>query len=173
MHVFSSSLELQKEMSSVLTLLTCHPKSSEICWLSELKKICILTGNDVKEIAIYDPYTDSNLSNPMFGHVLLDGTFAVSDWGRECIFLIGSSGRIVRRKYIFSNTKPGPISSDSNFKLYVCDSHKSVVVIIAQNGETLRSVYTGNIAPYPKSIAIRNEIALIANGKTFVETELK
>lgn len=173
MHVFSSSLELRKTISSVSTLLTCHPKSSEICWLSGLKKICILTGNDVKEIAIYDPYTDSNLSNPMFGHVLLDGTFAVSDWDKECIFLIGSSGRIARRKYIYPNTKPGPIFSDSNFKLYVCDSHKSVIVIIAQNGETLRSVYTGNTAPYPKSIAIRNEIALIANGLTFVETELK
>lgn len=173
LHVFNKSLELQKTISSVSTLLTCHPESSEICWLSGLNKICILRGNEVKEIAIYDPNTDSNLSDPMFGHVLLDGTFAVSDWDKECIFLIGSSGRIARRKYIDSNTKPGSISSDSNFNLYVCDFHKSVVVIIAQSGETLRSVYIGNIAPYPKSFAIRNETALIANGIAFVEIELK
>lgn len=171
MQVFNSSLELRKTISSVSTLMTCHPKSPEICWLSGLKKICILRGNDVKEIAIYDPNTDSNLSDPMFGHVLLDGMFAVSDWDKECVFLIGKSGQIYRRKYI--DSRPGSISSDSKCNLYVCAFLKSVVVIFAQSGETLRSVQLGKIAPNPKSIAIRNEKALIANGKSIVEIELK
>lgn len=173
MQVFNSSLELRKTISSVSTLMTCHPKSPEICWLSGLKKICILRGNNVKDIAIYDPNTNSNLSDPMFGHVLLDGMYAVSDWDKECVFLIGKSGQIFRRKYIDSNLRPVSISSDSKCNIYVCDFQTSVVVIFAQSGETLRSVQLGKIAPNPKSIAIRNEKALIANGKTFVEFELK
>lgn len=173
MQVFNSSLELRKTISSVSTLMTCHPKSPEICWLSGLKKICILRGNDIKEITIYDPNTDSNLSDPKFGHMLINGMFAVSDWDKECVFLIGNSGRISRRKYIDSNPKPGSISSDSNCNIYVCDFQRNILIIFSQSGGTLRSVRLEAIAPNPRSIAVRNGKALIANGKSIVEVELK
>lgn len=173
LHVFNRSLELQKTFTSVSTLFTCHPKSFDICWMSNSKTVAVLRNNDVKEITIYDPNTDSNLSEPKFGHVLLNGTFAVSDWGKECIFLIMRTGCVVRRKYIDSCSKPGSISSDSNYNIYVCDFQRSVVVIFAQRGETLRSVQLEAIAPNPKSIAIEYETALIANSKSIVEVKLK
>eukprot|EP00105_Crassostrea_gigas_P018509 XP_011436656.1 PREDICTED: E3 ubiquitin-protein ligase TRIM56-like [Crassostrea gigas] len=172
-NVYNSSLELQKFISSVSTLLTCHPNSHEICWLSGLKKICILRSNDIKEITIYDPNTDSNLSDPKFGHVLINGMFAVSDWDKECVFLIANSGRISRRKYIDANPKPGSISSDSNCNLYVCDFQRNILIIFTQSGETLRSVQLGATAPNPRSIAVRNKKALIANGNSIVEVELR
>lgn len=153
--------------------MTCHPNSHEICWLSGLKKICILRGNDIREITIYDPNTDSNLSDPKFGHVLINGMFAVSDWDKECVFLIAKSGRVSRRKYIDANPKPGSISSDSNCNVYVCDFQRNSLIIFTQSGETLRSVQLGAIAPNPKSIAVRNRKALIANGNSIVEVELK
>lgn len=71
LHIFNTSLELQKTFTSVSTLFTCHPKSLDICWMSYSKTIAVLRNNDVKEITIYDPNTDSNLSEPKFGHVLL------------------------------------------------------------------------------------------------------
>ncbi|XP_065923467.1 E3 ubiquitin-protein ligase TRIM56-like isoform X2 [Magallana gigas] len=173
MQVFNRSLELRESFSSVLTLMTCHPQTLDVCWVSGLKKICTLRSNDVKEIAIYDPNTDSNLHNPMFGHMLLDGMFAVSDWDVGCVFLIRKTGCVLRRKYFDSNSNPGSISSDSKCNLYVCDFQKSVVVIFAQSGETLHSVQLGAIAPNPRSIALRNQKALITNGKSIVEIELK
>lgn len=171
--VFNTSLELQKTFTSVSTLFTCHPKSLDICWMSNSKTIAVLRNNDVKEITIYYPNTDSNLSEPRFGHVLLNGTFAVSDWGTGCVFLIMRTGCVVRGKYIDSCSKPGYISSDSNYNIYVCDFPRSVVVIFAQHGETLRSVQLEEIAPNPKSIAIEYETALIANSKSVVEVKLK
>lgn len=130
MYVFSSLLELWKIIFLVLILLICYFKFFEICWFFGLKKICILIGNDVKEIVIYDLYIDFNLSNFMFGYVFFDGMFVVLDWDKECIFFIGSLGCIVRRKYIYFNIKFGLIFLDLNFKFYVCDFYKSVIVII-------------------------------------------
>lgn len=172
-HIFNSSLELQKSFSAVTTLLTCHPQSTEVCWMSGLNKICILRNNDVKEIAIYEPNRQSHFRNPRYGHVLINSTFAVSDWDEKCVFLIGKSGCIARRKYIDSNPRPGPISSDSSCNLYVCDFQSDSILIFSLGGATLRSVKIGAIAPNPQSIAIMSgKLALITNGRSILEVDL-
>lgn len=174
LHIFSSSLELQKSFPDVSTLLTGRPQSLAVCWISGLNKICILKDNDINDIAIYDPNTKSNLRNPAFGHVLLNDMFAVSDRDKKCVFLIGRSGRIARRKYIDSSSRPGCISSDSNCNLYVCDLENDRVVVFSISGVTLRSIKIGAIAPNPQSIAIMHgKLALITNGRSIIEVDLK
>lgn len=173
LHIFNSSLELQKSFSAVTTLLTCHPQSTEVCWMTGLNKICILKDNDVKEIAIHEPNRQSHFRNPKFGHVLINSMFAVSDWDEKCVFLIGKSGRIGSRKYIDSNPRPGSISSDSSYNLYVCDIQNDSILIFSLGGATLRSVKIGAIAPNPKSIAIMHDkLALITNGRSIIEVDL-
>lgn len=170
LYVFNNSLDLQKVFPSVMTLLTCHSQSLNVFWISGLTKICKLRGNNVKEIAIHYPNTQSNLCVPMFGHVLLNEMFAVSDWEMCCVFLLRKSGYIERRKYI--DYIRGSISSDSNNNIYVCEFQRSVVVVFTLSGETLRTVKIGAIAPNPRSIAINNDHnALIANGKSFSEVQ--
>lgn len=61
----------------------------------------------------------SDLGVPVFGHVLLNGMFAVSDWEKRCVSIIGKSSNIEIMK--FNGSKPGSISSDSNNTLYGCD----------------------------------------------------
>lgn len=174
LHIFNSSLELQKSFTDVSTLLTGRPQSLDVCWISGLNKICILKDNDIKEVAIYDPNAKSNLRKPSFGHVLLNDMFAVSDWDKKCVFLIGRSGRIARRKYIESSSRPGSISSDSNCNLHVCDLENNRVVVFSISGVTLRSIKIGAIAPNPKSIALMHDkLALITNGRSIIEVELK
>lgn len=107
----------------------------------------------------------------MFGHVLLNEIFVVSDWEMCCVFILRNSGYIERRKYI--DYKPGSISSDSNNNDYVCEFQRSVVVVFTLSGETLRTVRIGAIAPNPRSIAINNDQnALIENMKSFSEVQL-
>lgn len=172
LHVFNSSFQLQRSFSSVSTLLTGHSQSSDLCWISGLQKICILRDNDIKEIVIYDPNSESKISDPVFGHVLLNGMFAVSDWNTQCVFLISRSGCIEKRKCFNSN--PGSISSDSNHNLYMCDFQRSQIIIFSLSGESLRSVKLREIAPNPRSIALKNDQkALIANGKSIVEVEVQ
>lgn len=175
LHIFNSSLEPQKSFSAVTTLLTCHPQSTEVCWMTGLNKICILRDNDVKEIAIHEPNYNrqSHLRNPKFGHVLINSMFAVLDWDEKCVFLIGKSGRIARRKYIDSNPRPGSISSDPSYNLYVCDIQNDSILIFSLGGATLRSVKIGAIAPNPQSIAIMHgKLALITNGRSIIEVDL-
>lgn len=172
LHIFNSSFELQRSFSSVSTLLTGHSQSSDLCWISGLQKICILRDSDIKEIVIYDPNSESKISDPVFGHVLLNWMFAVSDWNTECVFLISRSGCIEKRKCFHS--KPGSISSDSNHNLYMLDFQRSLIIIFSLSGESLCSVKLGEIAPNPRSIAIKNDQkALIANGKSIVEVEVQ
>lgn len=172
LHVFNKSFELQRSLSTVSTLLTGHSKSPDLCWISGLEKICILRDNDMKEIAIHDPNSESKISDPVFGHVLLNGMFAVSDWNKLCVFLISRSGCIERRKCF--DSKPGSISSDSNHNLYVCDFQKSLIKVFSLSGVSLRSVKLGENAPNPRSIALNNDQkALIANGKSIVEVEVQ
>lgn len=70
----------------------CYFKLFEICWFFGLKKICILRGNNVKDIVIYDLNINFNLSDFMFGYVLFDGMYVVLDWGKKCVFFIGKLG---------------------------------------------------------------------------------
>lgn len=171
LHVFDYSLELQKTFSIVSTLLTSYSQSTDVFWIDGLTHICRLRGNDVREIPIHYPHAQSGLGVPMFGHVLLNGMFAVSDWEKCCVFIIRKSGYIERRKYI--DSKPGSISSDSNNTLYVCEFQRSLVVVFTLRGDTIRAIKIGGIAPNPRSIAIKNDQkALIANGKSIVEVDL-
>lgn len=170
LYVFNSSLELQKVFSSVSTLLTCHSHSLDVFWISGLTKICKVRDNDVKEVAITHPNRQLIIGLPMFGHVLLNEMFAVSDWQMCCVILIRKSGYIERRKYFDSN--PGSISSDFSNTLYVCELQRNLIVNFTLGGETLRSFKIGGILPNPRSIAInRNDKILIANSKSFLEVE--
>lgn len=170
--VFNSSLELKNAFSSVSALLTSFYHSTDVFWINGITHICRLRGNDVKEIPIHSPSTISDLGIPMFGHVLPNGMFAVSDWEKCCVFIIGKSGKIEIMKFIGS--KPGSISSDSNNTLYVCDFQRNLVVMLTLSGEILRKVKIGDTAPNPRSIAINNEQkALIANEKSIFEVDLK
>ena len=168
MHVFNNSLQLKKTISGVSTLLTSSLESNEVCWISGLKKICVLQNTTIKEINIHDPHTTSNLSDPMYGHVLQNGMFAVSDWDKDCIFLIRRSGYIERRKYCRSDFSPGSISSDSELNVYVCNYESSIVEVFELTGKTIRIINICTIAKNPKSISInKNGQALVANGKSF------
>lgn len=53
----------------------------------------------------------------MYGHVLLNEMFAVSDREKRCVFIIRKSGYIENRKPI--DFKPVSISSESNKNLYI------------------------------------------------------
>ena len=168
MHVFNNSLQLKKTIYEVSTLLTSSLESNEVCWISGLKKICVLQNTTIKEINIHDPHTTSNLSDPMYGHVLQNGMFAVSDWDKDCIFLIRRSGYIERRKYCRSDFSPGSISSDSELNVYVCNYESSIVEVFELTGKTIRIINICAIARNPKSISInKNGQALVANGKSF------
>ena len=169
LYLFDKSLNLKKIISEVSTLLTCTSQSSEVCWISGLTKICIQRDEDCKEINIYDPNTTSNLSNPSFGHVLRNGMFAVSDWDKNCVFLIRRTGLIERRKYCGNDSSPGSISSDFALNIYVCDYQRSLVTVFTIGGQTLRSINLVTVAPNPRSISINQRGGiLIANGETYL-----
>lgn len=54
------------------------------------------------------------------------------------------------------------------------DFQRSLIIIFSLSGESLCSVKLGEIAPNPRSIAIKNDQkALIANGKSIVEVEVQ
>ena len=92
LYLFDKSLNLKKTISEASTLLTCTSQSSEVCWMSDLTKICILSDGDCKEINIHEPNTTSNLCKPKFGHVLRNSMLSVSDWDKKCVFLIRRTG---------------------------------------------------------------------------------
>ena len=106
----------------------------------------------------------------MFGHVLNNGMFAISDWGKGCVFLIRRSGCITNRKYCDTITLPGSISSDTNLNIFVCGFHKSMVIVFDIGGKTLYDINLQTIAPNPRSIAINQEgHTLVANGKSVTQ----
>lgn len=175
LHVLNKSLEIKRTVSEVLILLTGHSKSENVFWISRLKKICFLEKNDVKEIDIYDQNATSALSNPLFGHVLRNGMFAVSDCDRGCVFIIRKSGFIERRKYCTAGDSfPGCIASDSMNNIYVCDYVKSFVIVFDISGVTLNLINVYEISPNPRSIAIyRDGQLLISNTKSIVLADIK
>lgn len=115
LYVFNNSLDLQNLFSSVITLLTCHSQSLNVFWISGLTKICKLRGNNVKEIEIHYTNTQSNLCVPMFGHVLLNEMFAVSDWEMCCVFLLRKSGYIEKENTSITNLAPFPLIQTTIF----------------------------------------------------------
>ena len=170
LHVFNKSLKLKKTLSGVSILLTCRPQSSEVCWISGLKTICVLKKDSISDINIHDQHSTSNLSDPTFGHVLENGMFVISDWKKDCVFIIRRSGYIVRRKYCGTSSPPGSISSDSDLKIYVCDYEGSLIEVFTLSGVTLRTINVREIAPNPRSIAISEDgHTLIANGKSIIQ----
>jgi hypothetical protein len=170
LHVFSISLDKQTTFAGVLTLMTCHPKSPQISWISTLDKICIFENAEVKKIVITDPNKAKLLKNPKFGHVLRNGWFAVSDWDLDCVFLIRRSGYVERRKYC----SPGSISSDSNNNIYVCDYRESLILVFKLSGETLHTIDTGPCVRNPRSIAVNQDgRMLIASKNSIVLCTLK
>ena len=92
LYLFDKSLNLKKTKSEASTLLTCTSQSSEVCWMSDLTKICILSDGDCKEINIHEPNTTSDLCKPKFGHVPRNSMLSVSDWDKKCVFLIRRTG---------------------------------------------------------------------------------
>ena len=56
-NVFNNSLQVKRAIFGVSTLLTSSLESNEVCWISGLKKICVLQNNTKKEINIHDPHT--------------------------------------------------------------------------------------------------------------------
>ncbi|XP_061182526.1 E3 ubiquitin-protein ligase TRIM56-like [Saccostrea echinata] len=170
LHIINNSLNIKETFSGVSILLTCHPNSSQISWISGLDRICVLENSKIKEVVITDPNKAGKLSNPKFGHVLTNGMFVVSDWNRDCVFFIRDSGYIVRRKYCC----PDSITSDSNNIIYVCDYEKSRIELIRWSGETLQIVKIGSIIKNPKSIAMnKDDQILIANGKSIVLLQME
>ncbi|XP_056019378.1 E3 ubiquitin-protein ligase TRIM56-like [Ostrea edulis] len=167
--VLNNSMVKEKEFSGVSTLLTCHSKSQQVSWISGFDKICVYRDKELKEMPIKNQHTSVKFGNPMFGHVLLNGMFIVSDCARDCIFIIQQSGSIERRKYC----SPGAVSSDMNNRIYVCDYRQSLVVVFTVAGETLR---TYKIAPFlrnPRSIAVNTSgRTLISNGRAIILAEL-
>lgn len=175
MHVLNSSLEITKTISEVLILLTSHAKCKKVFWITRLKKICFLEKNDIIEIDIYDQNAASTISNPLFGHVLQNGMFAVSDCDQGCVFIIRNSGFIDRRKYCTADDSfPGCIASDSMNNIYVCDYVKSAVVVFDIYGVTLGLINVYEISPNPRSIAIyRDGQLLISNTKRIVLADIR
>ncbi|XP_056020287.1 E3 ubiquitin-protein ligase TRIM56-like [Ostrea edulis] len=162
--VYNNSMDEQTTFSGVLTLMTCHPKSPQISWISALDKICVFEKAEVKQIVITDPNKAGLLRNPKFGHVLRNGMFAVSDWDLDCVFLIRRSGYVERRKYC----SPGSISSDSNNNIYVCDHKESLILVFKLSGETMHTFDVGSCVYNPKSIAINQDGRILITNKTSV-----
>ena len=170
LHIFNAALQLRKTISEVTTLLTCSQKSSEVCWISGLKKIFVLKDDQLKEITIHDQHSTSNLSKPMFGHVLNNGMFVISDWDKNCVFLIKRSGYIETRKYCDTISLPGSISSNSDLNIFVCGFHESKVIVFDKGGRTLYTINLHTSAPNPRSIAINpGGHTLVANGKSIIQ----
>lgn len=175
MHVLNGSLEITKTISEILILLTSHPKCKKVFWISRLKKICYLENTNVKEIDICDQNAATTLSNPLFGHVLQNGMFVVSDCDKGCVFIIRKSGFIDRRKYCTADDSfPGCITSDSVNNIYVCDYVKSFVVVFDIYGVTLNLINVHEISPNPRSIALyRDDQLLISNTKSIALVDIK
>ena len=170
LHIFNAALQLRKTISEVTTLLTCSQKSSEVCWISGLKKIFVLKDDQLKEITIHDQHSTSNLSKPMFGHVLNNGMFVISDWDKNCVFFIRRSGYIEKRKYCDTISSPGSISSNSDLNIFVCGFHESKVIVFDKGGRTLYTINLHTSAPNPRSIAINpGGHTLVANGKSIIQ----
>ncbi|XP_062605128.1 E3 ubiquitin-protein ligase TRIM56-like [Saccostrea cucullata] len=169
LHIINKSFDIKQTFSGVLTLLTNHPNSSQVSWISGLNRICVLQNSKIKEVII-DPNKAGKLSSPKFGHVLLNGMFVVSDWNQDCVFIIRGSGYVERRKYC----APGSISSDHNNIIYACDYRKSCIEIFRWSGESLWTVKIGSIIQNPKSIALnKDNKILITNGTSIVLIQLE
>ncbi|XP_062603924.1 E3 ubiquitin-protein ligase TRIM56-like [Saccostrea cucullata] len=170
LHIINNFLNIKETFSGVSILMTCHSNSSQISWISGLDKICILENSQIKKVSISDPNKAGKLSKPKFGHVLNNGMFVVSDWNRDCVFILRKSGYIERRKYCC----PDSIASDSNNIIYVCDEEKSRIEIFRPSGETLQLVKIGSILKNPKSITMNKEDEiLITNEHSIVLVHLE
>lgn len=141
----------------------------------QIEKICYLENTNVKEIDICDQNAATTLSNPLFGHVLQNGMFVVSDCDKGCVFIIRKSGFIDRRKYCTADDSfPGCITSDSVNNIYVCDYVKSFVVVFDIYGVTLNLINVHEISPNPRSIALyRDDQLLISNTKSIALVDIK
>jgi hypothetical protein len=167
--ILNSAMMKENEFAGVSTLLTCLPKSAQVSWISGFGKICVFNGKELKDMIIHDQNAPVIFDNPMFGHVLSNGMFVVSDWVRDCIFIIQKSGYIERRKYC----SVGALSSDINNNIYVCDFRESLIVVFRVSGETLQTYKTSPFLRNPKSIAVNaNDCILISNETSVVLAEL-
>lgn len=176
LHVLSSSLDILKTYSGVLTMFTSHATSSTLCWMINKDFICVLENQEVKQIQLWDFKKGQLLRKPKFGHVLLNGRFVISDWGMNCVFIFSKLGQLDRRKCCTSDgSPPGAMSSDSSNNIYVCDEVKSVILVFNHSGKTLRSINICSILQNPRSIALKGDgssQAVIANEKSVVLFEL-
>lgn len=176
LHVLSSSLDILKTYSGVLTMFTSHATSSTLCWMINKDFICVLENQEVKQIQLWDFKKGQLLRKPKFGHVLLNGRFVISDWEMNCVFIFSKLGQLDRRKCCTSDgSPPGAMSSDSSNNIYVCDEVKSVILVFNHSGKTLRSINICSILQNPRSIALKGDgssQAVIANEKSVVLVEL-
>ncbi|XP_061182528.1 E3 ubiquitin-protein ligase TRIM56-like [Saccostrea echinata] len=166
--VMNKDLKIEREFQWISTLLTCHPISPQLSWMSDADKICVYEKGGVQEFTINDRGRPVKIGNPMFGHVLLNGMYIISDWANDCVFIVRKSGYIERRKYC----NPGSISSDLDNNIYVCDYQNSRIVMFTTAGVTL-GTYISQI-PNPRSIALKHDRRmLISNGQSIILDELK
>ncbi|XP_061181212.1 uncharacterized protein LOC133189836 [Saccostrea echinata] len=167
--VFHKTLKEFKKKHGVFTLAVSTLQNPALIWMT---KHDIFTDKDgtVSRVSFLDgEMSPTSLGNPRFACYLPNDLYFVSDSGNDCVYLIKSSGKIIRK----IDHHPGSIAYDKNQNVFITDFYNGSISIFDPSGSYLSEIKIGKWKKSPRSISILENKLLIANEHQILLFELE
>ncbi|XP_061180441.1 E3 ubiquitin-protein ligase TRIM56-like [Saccostrea echinata] len=165
MFIMNRQLEIQEQHDGVSTIVCTSPNDNASMWMTRDKIFTKINGNQTKMIPISDDREEVKaFGTPTYACYLPNNTFAVSDFDRNCVFLINNSGKIVRKIL----HRPGSISCDSVGNMFIADFLNNSISVFDVNGLCLSICDIGMWQTAPRCISVFKNRMLVAGDNQII-----